>query len=147
VFENMFHILPYDASDTQVQNCWARLQRVKTRLFTSCFCESVTLTNKNLYRVLPVAYLQSILLCLHRLTQLKECVTFNLIYWYHNMFWPFSVIIRWIQLFTKCFFELQTILLLIWAHIYNNCSGGWQYWHPSILHIKLSDSKTLKLKY
>jgi hypothetical protein len=31
-------------------------------------------------RVQPVAYLQTILLCLYRLTQLKEYVTFNLIY-------------------------------------------------------------------
>jgi hypothetical protein len=41
-----------------------------------------------LYRLHPVAYLQTILLCLYRLTQLKEFISFNLIYWYH-MFRPF----------------------------------------------------------
>jgi hypothetical protein len=45
----------------------------------------------------------------------------------------------------KCSFELQTILRFIWAHIYNNYSGGWQYWYSSILHIKLLNIKILKI--
>jgi hypothetical protein len=50
---------------------------------------AVSVSSYYLYRAHPIAYLQTILLCLYRLTQLKEFIIFNLIYWFHNMFRPF----------------------------------------------------------
>jgi hypothetical protein len=74
----------------------------------------------------PSNLVQTILLCLYRLTQLKECITFNSIYWFHNMFRQFFGHHQVNTIVYQMLFWIATILLLIWAHIYNNCSGGWQ---------------------
>jgi hypothetical protein len=87
----------------------------------------------------------TILLCLYRLTQLKECIKFNLIYYFHNMFRPFFGHHQANTIVYQMFFWIAIILLLIWGHIYNNCSGGWQYWYSSISHIKLLHIKILKI--
>jgi hypothetical protein len=44
--------------------------------------------------------------------------------YYHNMFRQFFGHHQVNTTVYQRSFELQTILLLIWAHIYNNCSGG-----------------------
>jgi hypothetical protein len=77
-----------------------------------------------LYRVHPVAYVQTILLCLYLPTQRKEGTTFNSIYWFHNMFRPFFRHHRVNTIVYQMLFWIATISLLRWAHIYNNCSGG-----------------------
>jgi hypothetical protein len=89
----------------------------------------VTILPGNLHRVHPVACLQTILLCLYRLTQLKECTTLNSIYWFHNMFRLFFGHYQVNTTVYQMLFWIVTILLLIWAHIHNNCCGGQLYWH------------------
>jgi hypothetical protein len=100
-----------------------RAPATDTDILKTTITETFKLLMFDLYRMHPVASLQTILLPLFRLTQHRECITFKLFYFikfttcFDHFIWSSS---GEYKMYNKCSLELQTILRQIWSHIYND---------------------------